>query len=190
MDLIPPELVVGSYFERAQNDLDDLNQRLELATQAIEEFIEENLGEDGPLMDAAEDGKVTKGMASSRLKEAKREGSDPDEIVALTRLLALYEDEAVAKRAAKEAKSKLDAAVLAKYNQLDVDDIQDLVVSRKWGGTVSRDIDEELEKLTHQLQDRIRTLASRYGTTVGSLDEEVRRLAVKLEAHLAEMGVR
>ena len=55
--------------------------------------------------DAVDDDKITKALATARLKEAKREGADPDEIEALEHVIKLYDAEAAAKKAAKEAQA-------------------------------------------------------------------------------------
>ena len=66
-----------------------------------------------------DDDKITKALAAARLKEAKREDSDPDEVEALEHLIKLYNAEAAAKKAAKEAQAALDVATLKKYGDLD-----------------------------------------------------------------------
>ena len=82
-DLIPPALIVARYFADEQAKVDELNATAEEATRAVEEYIEEHAVEDGLLAEAMDDDKITKALAAARLKEAKREGSDPDEIKAL-----------------------------------------------------------------------------------------------------------
>ena len=83
MDLIPPALIVARYFADEQAKVDELNATAEEAARAVEEYIEEHAVEDGLLAEAMDDDKITKALAAARLKEAKREGSDPDEIEAL-----------------------------------------------------------------------------------------------------------
>jgi type I restriction enzyme M protein len=47
MDLIPPDLIVARYFADEQAQVDDLNAKAEATTQAIEEYVEENSGDEG-----------------------------------------------------------------------------------------------------------------------------------------------
>ena len=72
------------------------------------------------------------------MKEARYEGADPEEISALQHLLKLYEAEAGAKRAAKEAQAELDLDTLKKYGELTEDDVKTLVLDDKWQATISR----------------------------------------------------
>ena len=79
-DLIPASLIVARYFSEEQAALDHLTASVDEAGRAIEEYTEENAVDDGLLAEAMDDGKVTKGLATARLKEAQLEGSDPDEV--------------------------------------------------------------------------------------------------------------
>ena len=99
IDLIPPSLVIARYFADEQAKVDDLNIKAEESTGAVEESVEEHAVEDGLLAEAMDEDKISKALATTRLKEAKREGSDPDEIKALQHLIDLYNDEAAAKTA-------------------------------------------------------------------------------------------
>ena len=57
---------------------------------AVGEYTEEHAIGDGPLAAAVDDGKITKALAIARLKEAKREDSDVEEISALEKVIALF----------------------------------------------------------------------------------------------------
>jgi type I restriction enzyme M protein len=46
MDLIPPALIVARYFADEQAQVDELNAKAEAATQAVEEYVEENSGDE------------------------------------------------------------------------------------------------------------------------------------------------
>ena len=113
MDLIPPALVVTRYFADEQAKVDDLTAVAEEASRAVEEYIEVNAVEDGLLAEAMDDDKISKALASTRLKEARREGSDLDEVKALEHLLKLYDAEAAAKKTVKEAQAALDPMPLS-----------------------------------------------------------------------------
>lgn len=190
MDLISPALIVARYLQNQQNELDDLNVEVELAAQEIEEFIDDNSGDEGLLVDAMDDGKIKKTLASARLKEAKRERSDPDEITALTKLVSLYEIEATFKKKVKEAQEALNSQVLALYGKLSKDDIQSLVISDKWGTSIVRSVDDELRMLLQQLIDRINELSGRYYQTLDSIEDEVTMLSARVIEHLKAIGVK
>jgi type I restriction enzyme M protein len=190
MDLIPPIIVVARYLRTLQTELDDLDTKVELASQEIEAYVEENSGDEGLLSDAMEDGKITKALASARLREARLENSDPDEITALVKLISLYDNEAEAKKRSKAAKAILDSKVLAQYGRLTTEDTRSLVIGDKWGAALASAINGELDQLMERLTSRLGTLSARYHDTLSDIESEVSRLGNDVARHLQEIGVR
>jgi type I restriction enzyme M protein len=187
-DLIPPELIVARYFASEKFNLDALAASHEAATLAVAEFVEEHAVEEGLLWDATDDeGKVSAAMAKSRLKEARAEGAEGEEIDALTQVIAYYAEEAAAKRQLKEAALKLDQATLAQYGKLTRDDVQSLVVDDKWGVSINEGVQAEVAKLGESLVARLSLLGDRYAVTVLALGREAEELSARVLAHLADM---
>ncbi|EWC64562.1 Type I restriction-modification system, DNA-methyltransferase subunit M [Actinokineospora spheciospongiae] len=190
MDLIPPEYVIARFFPEEKVNLDDLVVEQEAAAQAIEEYIEEQVVEDGLLWDAADDeGKVSAKLAKDRLKAAKAEKAEAEEIEALNHVIKLFAAEAATKKAVKEATIKLHEQALAHYGKLTTEDIQALIIDDKWGGTISSRIGAEVTALGQALVARLLTLAERYEFTASDLDAKAEELAAKLRGHLVAMGV-
>lgn len=189
MDLIPPALVVSRYFADEQAKVDTLNAAAEGASQAVEAYIEEHAGEDSLLAGAIADGNITKVLASARLQAARHEGADPEEIKALKCLIELYNDEAIAKKAAKEAQAALDLATLKKYGDLTLPQIKQLVLDDKWVATIRDRIIGEVNALTFALVSRIRELGERYAETIEKLNESLADLEARIDEHLTALGV-
>ena len=189
-DLIPPALIVARWFAYEHSELEKLNAQAQEAARAVEEYTEEHAVENGLLATAVEDGKITKALASARLKEAKREDSDVEEIAALEHAVALFDTESAAHKAAKKAKAALDLATLEKYGNLTESDVKELVLDDKWQYIVSRRVDGVLTSLVLELVARIEELGERYDETVGSLEAELDELRDQVEGHLASMGIR
>lgn len=188
MDLIPPPLIVARYFAAEQEKLDDLTAGAEEAARAVEEYIEEHAVEDGLLADAMDDDKISKALVAARLKAIKA-GGESAERKALQQAVKLYDAEAAAKKAVKDARAKLDLAALKTYGELTEKEIKTLVLEDKWRAVVVRRVASEVEALTLDLVARIQQLGERYAETVGMLDEELDRLEAKVSQHLAGMGL-
>jgi type I restriction enzyme M protein len=188
MDLVPPSLIVGRYFADEQAGVDELNSDAELAIQAVEDYAEENGGDEDPLADAVNDkGKLTQAAVKDALKEAK--SADDEETVACAlAALKLLQTEAAAKKSAKEAQTALDETALKKYGELDVSAVEALVVDDKWLENVRSRIVAVSGSLTLALVARIQELGGRYAKTMGSLDSELQSLEARVAGHLAEMG--
>lgn len=189
MDLIPPALIVARYFADEQAKIDDLTAAAEEAARAVDEYIEEHAVEDGLLADAMDDDKISKALVAARLKKIKTDG-DPDEVNALQYAAKLYNTEAAAKKAVKDAQAELDLVTFKKYGDLTENDVKTLVLDDKWRTTVVRRVAGEVEALTLDLVARIQQLGERYAVTVEGLDAELNQLEARVEAHLAAMGVR
>lgn len=189
MDLIPPHLIIARYFAAEQAELNRLTADLEAATQAIEEYTEEHAIEDGLLWAAVDDDKITATTVKNRLKDAKAEKADAEEIASLTNLTKLYATETVSKQAVKDAAAKLHEKALAQYGMLTTEDIKALVIDDKWGATIATGISEELVAAVQRFTARLHILADRYGATVDELDLEIDTLAARVAEHLAAMGV-
>lgn len=188
MDLIPPTLIVARYFADQQTKVDELTVAAEEASLATEEYIEEHAVEDGLLAEAMDDNKISKTLVAARLKTIKTEG-DPDEVNALQCAAKLYNTEAAAKKAVKNAQDELDLATLKMYGKLTEDEIKRLVLDGKWRTTVVRHIAGEVEALTLDLVGRIQQVGRRYAETVDDLNSGLDRLDAKVAAHLVAMGV-
>ena len=188
MDLIPPALIVARYFADEQAKVDELTAAAEEATRAVEEYTEVHAVEDGLLADAMDDDKISKALVAARLKAIKT-GGDPGEIKALQCATKLYNADAAAKKAVKDAQADLDLATLKKYGDLTEGDVQTLALDDKWRTTVTSRAAVEVDALTRALVGRIEQLGERYAETVDTLDAELKRLEATVAGHLAAMGV-
>ncbi|MEI2826884.1 MAG: type I restriction-modification system subunit M [Dermatophilaceae bacterium] len=189
MDLVPPALIVSRYFAEEQTHLDGLTAEAAAATRAVEEYVEEHAVEDGLLADAMDDDRISKALACARLRIAKFEKADQDEIAALERVIKLYDNEAAAKKAVKDAQAELDLATLNKYGEISESDVKSIVLDDKWDATITRRVGGEVNALTLALVRRIQQLGERYEKTVGDLAHELVQLEARVGGHLADMGV-
>jgi type I restriction enzyme M protein len=189
-DLIPPSLIVARYFAEVQVKVDDLTAQAEEAARAVEEYVEEHAVDDGLLADAVDDDKINKASTTARLKEAKREGSDPEELRALQYLIDLYTAEAAAKTAVKDVHAALDVATLKKYGDLAESDVKALVLDDKWQATITNRVTGELTALAFALVGRIQQLGERYDDTLQDLETELAKVRDRVASHLADVGVK
>ncbi|MFE7464605.1 type I restriction-modification system subunit M [Streptomyces sp. NPDC057499] len=189
MDLIPPALVVARYFADEQAEADALSAAADEASGSVKDYLEEHATEDGLLAEALEDGKISKVLATARFRVARHEGTDPEEIKALQHLIKLYNDEAVAKRTAKEAQAALDLATLKKYGDLTVPDIKQLVLDDKWHATIAGRVAHVVNSMAVALVGRIQELGERYAETVDDLTTELAKLESLVAGQLTDMGV-
>jgi type I restriction enzyme M protein len=87
-----------------------------------------------------------------------------------------------------DAQLKLTQQIAAKYPKLKDDEIKSLVVDDKWISALANAVHGELDRVSQTLTRRIRQLAERYATPLAQLDDEVDKLAARVEGHLKKMG--
>ncbi|HBC8574899.1 TPA: SAM-dependent DNA methyltransferase [Corynebacterium striatum] len=189
-DLIPPALIIDRYFADEKAELERLTAEQDRASQDVIEYIEEHGIEEGLLWEAVnDDGGIKVKDARDRLKAAKLEDAEADEIAALNTVIKLFTAETAAKKAVKDGMLQLDRKVIAAYAKLSEGEIQELVVGDKWQTVVAGRFASEVANLTHDLMSRIRGLGERYGETVGAIAKEVARFEERMTSNLASMGV-
>ena len=185
-DILPPALVIARYFTENQKNLDELQSQFEVATQALESYVEEHSGDDGLVEEAKNDkGKVSNKTITDRIKAA----SDADEIAALKKCLALVNAEVKEKSAVKSAKDELDILIFKKIPSIPEDELKTLIVEDKWFASVEVQITEEIERMTQALANRVKTLEERYAETLPSLSKDVEAYSELVEGHLKKMGL-
>ena len=130
-------------------------------------------------------GKVSKASVAARLKQA----TDAEEIDALKQMKDLIEKEAVSKKLVKVAQEALDLQVLQQYAQLTEADNKMLIVEDKWLATLQANIIAEIERVTQQLANRVKTLEERYEEPLPELNKQVELLSANVDKHLGADGV-
>lgn len=189
-DLIPPALIIDRYFADEKAELDRLTAEQERISQELQEHIEEHAVEEGLLWEAVNDaGGVKVKDARDRLKAAKLEDAEADEIAALNTVIKLFTAETAAKKSIKDGMLQLDTKLIATYAKLSEEEIRELVTSDKWQTVVAGRFASEVDTATYQLTRRIQELGKRYDETVDDLDAELEDLQKKVAVHLADMGI-
>ncbi len=83
---------------------------------------------------------------------------DPYEVAVLKQAKKLFDAEATAEKALKEAQDALDLAVFKQYPKLSIDDIKSLIVEDTWLATLESNIVAEIERVTQKLANRVKEL--------------------------------
>ena len=185
-DLIPPKLMIAKYYQDEQKAIDELQIKLDTSTSELENFIEENSGEDGLIEEAKNDkGNINKKSIDERLKAT----TDEDEIKALKDCKKLIANEAKAKKELKDATDELNLAVFKKYPTLSIVEIKEIVIKDKWLNHITNQIQEEINRVTTNLANRIKTLEERYSEPLKTIEADVTKLSNSVEKHLKAMGL-
>ncbi len=201
-DLLPKPCIVARYFATEQAELDTKQAELESLASQIAELEEEHGGEDGAFsgfdrINAAQVKDRIKEIASAYKPRHSRAGENPapsldapeaEELAILEHWLGLSEQEAALKKTVKTLEAELDRQAYQHYVTLTETEVKTLVVEDKWMARLQRDVQQELERVSQTLTQRIRELAERYDTPLPKLEAEVATISAKVEEHLKRMG--
>jgi type I restriction enzyme M protein len=107
----------------------------------------------------------------------------------LARCARLLEASTAAAKAVKDAQSRLDSNVFARYSELSGEEIKSLVVDDKWFAELRRALQEEIQRLSRGLAGRVTELEERYAETLPEVARKAAELDAKTLGHLHQMGV-
>ncbi len=187
-ELIPKNIVIGKYFGKQKDKLEEMRTELDGITQQMQTIDEENQGEEDLFSEVRSDEKISKGGFAKRIKEIKNDSEFADELKALTEYQKLMEKQAELKKQIKSNEKQLDKDLIDKYKSLTESQIKEFVIQDKWMVSINNLIDEEMERISHNLSERIKELAERYANPLPNLTNDFQTLTEKVDGHLEKMG--
>jgi len=187
--LIKPYLLINKYFDADKKAIEKLEAERDTATAEMEAMEEEHGVEEGLMADAKNDKeKITAASVKERLKKIKGNKSDAEEIKLLETYLKHSDKIAELNKKIKQTQKDLEQKVWDKYKTLSDDEIKTLVIDDKWISHLESAVQNEMQRISQRLTQRIKELADRYETPLPIQLDEVKALEKKVNAHLAKMG--
>jgi len=190
-EIIPKELMIEKYFSEKNDELNQLIADSESLNQEMDDMDEEyGNGNDGDAFAEVrgKSGKITKGEIDKRIKIIKNDAGFEDELEIIIKYLEKFTKKADVDAEIKSKEKEMDKELIEKYKKLTIDEIKKLVVNDKWLSSVSDSINDELEKISHNLTNRIKELIERYENPLPGLGNENQSLTEKVDQHLEKMG--
>lgn len=185
-DLLPVPIVIDEFFADKRDLIiaaeELLSQNEAQLAELIEEQAENYLDEDNFL-----DSKMTDANIKKRIKALDKK-ADADELAVLQKYLDLKGDISLNKKLIKERKYDLLTALLVKYADLSEEDINRLVIEKKWFASLGSRLDGEMQRISQQLTSKVSALAERYEQTLPEIDAEIADLEAKVANHFKLMG--
>jgi type I restriction enzyme M protein len=188
--LIAPQLLIDTYFVADKEAITEQEQKAETAQARLTEIEEEHSGDEGLFADLD---KVNATEVAKLLKEKKKDkvvssSGVESEIEVLEEYIANAEAIKKANAEIKKLNEVLEKKVLAKYPVLTEAEIKNLVLVKKWEAYLQNALQQEQERISQNLTQRIKQLAERYATTLPELTNKLSEAETKVQQHLAKMG--
>jgi type I restriction enzyme M protein len=184
--MISPELMIEVYFKELNDALADLENQYTLTQEALNEIEEEN-GEDDSIFGELD--KINLKNVKQLFKTRKESNAPKEELKYIKNYIDSQEALAGIGKLIKIAKDNLEAKVIAKYPALSEVDIKNTVIQHKWKVHLHGTLQQEQDKISQGLTQRINALAERYETTLATSQTELAEAETKVMAHLQKMGL-
>ncbi len=187
--LIPKILLERMYFAAERAKIDEAQAVVDETQSRFDELVEENTGEEGILRECFNDkDAIDNKLVNARLKQLKKTDPDSEEYNVLKQYSELADKIKKFTKLVKELNAALDEAERAKYAELTIDEIKELLINRKWYYTLFDGIKALYITTSHSMANRIAELTERYEETLPELQEQVSDYEAKVKVHLERMG--
>ena len=187
--LIPKALIEAAFFVAERAKIDEAQAVCDETQGKLDELVEEHTAEGGILADYLNDKDAVDAKAvNAKIKELKKIDPKSEELVILCEYADLSTKVKEYTKLVKDLNAALDEACKAKYAELNIDEIKELLVNRKWYYTIFEGIKALYVTTSHEIAGRVSELAERYEDTLPSLESDVESYEAKVKAHLKKMG--
>ncbi|MBE6679526.1 MAG: type I restriction-modification system subunit M [Ruminococcaceae bacterium] len=187
--LIPKALVEAAFFAEERAEIDKAQFVVDETQSRLDEMIEEHTAEDGVLSDCLNDKDAVDTKAvNAKIKELKKTAPKSEEYRILFEYAELCSKVKEYTKLVKDLNIALDEACRAKYAELTIEEIKELLVNRKWYYTIFEGIKALYGTTSHEIAGRVAELAERYEDTLPSLEHDAESYEAKVKAHLERMG--
>ena len=169
--------------------LSELEKRMPLKKAEYTSYIDAN-----PLCKSAytDKGTVTKASIKQAIIDARMKCEIPEmykeDLSALKEVEELLVKIAEFSALVKDLNTALDEAEKAKYAELTINEVKELLVNHKWYYTIFDGISALYSTTSHNMANRISELANRYESTLANLENDVKNYEAKVKSHLERMG--
>lgn len=189
-DLVPVSIVLAEYFTAETTKIAKLSFSIESLQQELSYLVESNTDVFRFNYDDEDDKPVNVKIADVKkaIKNAKTDGTSKEDLAILKLWESTYTKKEGYVSQWKQKRTELTEAVVAKYAALTEDEIQMLVVERKWLASVVGACEALMQNVTHQITSDVTSLAERYEVTLDATKGKVNDLEQEVLRSLKEMG--
>jgi type I restriction enzyme M protein len=199
-DLIPKNLVIQRYLADEAKKLSNLEAELETTQAEMTSLEEEHSAEEAAFFELD---KINKANVKQLIKELnntpqtamaaepnEKYGADEHEPLEIAeQWLSQYEKNSTLKKTIKAQEKKLGQKTLEQFGKLNETDVRQLVIEDKWLFQLQDNTQLEIDAISQRLTSRIKELAGRYESKLGTLATETENLEAKVSTHLEKMGL-
>ena len=178
-ELLPKDIVINKYFKNENNEINELNNKLNNLISDFDSIVEENTGDEQLFND---DEKVNE----KALKDLKKEVEDKD-IELINNLLNNLSEQKELKKEIKDKQELLNDKVIKEYNSLTEEESKNIIVYDKWFESIENKFNTCMSNLINNLANGITNLDDEYESTLTDLNNEIEEKEKELSSLLKDL---
>ena len=187
-ETLPSRILIDRFFSKEASEIDSLEEQLNQAVEALDNFDAESGGDEGILRDYLNDkGRIAKKDLVKILRSADLGKEEKD---ALSNYEKLAETEERFKDKRKNKESELVELIARKYSSLEESDVKSILIENKWIKAIKEVVENELDSTILKLSKRLSELNDRYLVPLPDIEKEREKLSQRVKAHIEKMGVK
>jgi type I restriction enzyme M protein len=187
-ETLPSQILIDRFFSKEASDLESLDEQLDQAVEALDNFDAEFGGDEGILRDYLNDkGRIAK---KDLVKVLKSPDLGQEEKNALKKYEVLAEAEETLKEKKKTKEGELVELIALKYTTLEETDVKSILIEGKWMKAIKGVVENELDSTILKLSKRLSELNDRYLVPLPIIEKEREELSQRVKAHIEKMGVK
>jgi len=186
-ETLPSQILIDRFFSKEASDIESLDEQLNQAVEALDNFDADFGGDEGILRDYLNDkGRIAK---KDVVKVSRNPDLGQDEKEAINEYNVLAEAEEALKDKRKTKESELVELIVQKYSTLEENDVKSILIENKWIKAIKEVVEGELDSTILKLSKRLSELNDRYLAPLPSIERERDELSKRVKAHIKKMGV-
>ncbi len=178
-ELLPKDIVINKYYKNDNDEIIELNNKLDSLTSDFESIVEENTGDEQLF---SEDEKVNEKL----LKDMKKE-VEADDIGIIDNLLMNLIEQKKLKNEIKNKQELLNGNIIKKYSSFTEEESKYIIIYDKWFKSIENKFNTCMGNLINNLADGITSLNNEYETTLTNLNIEIAEKEQELSLLLKDL---
>ena len=175
--LIPKGLVINKFFLKEKNIVEDINNQILKLDEEMENMIND-AEESSILYEVIVDGKIKEADLKTKIKELENEadikGDDKADYDLLIQYKKCIDDRKEKIAELKNREKELNDLVFKKYDKLNLDEIKELLINKKWLDSIEKGLVDYYQTLSEKLTEGIETIVDRYEETLVDIEEKLK----------------
>lgn len=190
-DLLPVPVVINEYYTdelgkivEKRSELEQINAEIVAAPEDNVDAFDEGLYE---MLEKVNEANVKKAVAAAKKNLVD---ADSETVKVWNKYLELCSKKKEISKAISALVDDLTNKVKSEYSKLAPDDVQALVIEKKWIAEIKRGCISEIVRVSESISNQTSLLNRRYAIPLPKIEDELREISAEVNGFLISMGIK